>query len=138
MSVSSAIHSSKPTSVGRVVADDHTHTVCNCGFVRCKTCKYLCRGSTFVSNVTGKKYDIISSTSSMNCATDNVVYLISCRRCGVQYVGETSQKLRCRLNNHRNRLKNMTNLYLYNHFSSNGHTENDISIMPIEKIKIWE
>ena len=28
----------------------------------------------------------------------------------------------------------MANLYLYNHFSSDGHTEDDICIMPIEKI----
>ena len=34
----------------------------------------------------------------------NVIYLISCRKCGVQYVGETSQALRNRFNNHGNRL----------------------------------
>ena len=78
-----------------------------------------------MSNVTKKRYDVVSS---MNCATENVVYLISCTRCGVQYFGETSQKLRGRF---RNRLKSMANLYLYNHFSSDGHTEVDICIMPI-------
>ena len=41
----------------------------------------------------------------MNCGTKNVIYLISCRKCAVQYVGETSQTLRCRFNNHRSRLK---------------------------------
>ena len=30
--------------------------------------------------------------------TKNVIYLISCRKCAVQYVGETSQTLRCRFN----------------------------------------
>ena len=29
---------------------------------------------------------LVSSAYSMNCATENVVYLISCTRCGVQYV----------------------------------------------------
>ena len=28
----------------------------------------------------------------------------------------------------------MDNLYLYNHFTSDGHTEDDMCIMPIEKI----
>ena len=70
----------------------------------------------------------------MDCATENVVYLISCRKCGVQYVGETSQKLRSRFNNHRSRLRSLSNLYLYNHFSSDGHNEDDMCIMPIEKI----
>ena len=27
----------------------------------------------------------------MNCGIKNVIYLISCRKCAVQYVGETSQ-----------------------------------------------
>ena len=70
----------------------------------------------------------------MNCATENVVYFISCEKCGVQYVGETSQKMCSRFNNHWNRLKSMANLYLYNHFNSDGHTEDDLCTMPIEII----
>ena len=49
-------------------------------------------------------------------------------------VGETSQTLRCRFNNHRSRLKQLCGLYLYHHFSSDGHTSDDISIMPIEEV----
>ena len=37
----------------------------------------------------------------MSCDSRHVVYLISCRQCGFQYVGETSQLLRCRINQHR-------------------------------------
>ena len=119
--------------------DDHVHTNCGCvvsicGSVRCKTCKHISQGSTFTSNVTKKSYEVVSSGTSMSCVDDNVVYLITCRKCGIQYVGETSQKLRNRLNNHRSSLKKLPNLYLYHHFSSDGHSEDDISIMPIEKI----
>ena len=32
------------------------------------------------------------------------------------------------------RLRNLTNLYLYQHFNSDGHSEGDLSIMPIEEI----
>ena len=46
----------------------------------------------------------------------------------------TSQKLRSRFSNHRNRLKKLTNLYLYHHFSSDGHSVDDMSIMPIEEL----
>ena len=49
-------------------------------------------------------------------------------------MGETNQTLRKRLNNHRTHLRKLTNLFLYKHFSSDGHSEDDISIMPIEKI----
>ena len=70
----------------------------------------------------------------MDCTSKNVVYLITCKKCGIQYVGETSQKLRSRLNNHRNSLKKLNNLYLYHHFSSDGHSVDDISFMPIEEL----
>ena len=63
-----------------------------------------------------------------------MIYLISCRKCAVQYVGETSQTPRCRFNNHRSRLKQLCGLYLYHHFSSDIYTLDDISIMPIEEI----
>ena len=110
------------------------YMVCACGSSRCKACRHVSQGSTFVSNVTQKSYNVISSNSLMNCNTTNVIYLISCKKCGVQYVGETSQKLRSRLNNHRNRLRMLSNHYLYKPFSLDGHSEDDILIMPIEKI----
>ena len=56
----------------------------------------------------------------------------------MQYVGKTSQSLRCRFNNHRNRLKQLCDLYLYNHFHSNGHSLKDIKIMPIEEVSLTE
>ena len=131
--------SSKPTSVGRDTADVHTQTICGCVVsdccsVRCNTCHYISQGSTFVSNVTKKSYNVVSPNLSMDCTSDNVVYLITCKKCGIQYVGETSQKLRSRFSNHRNRLKKLTNLYLYHHFSSDGHSVDDMSIMPIEEL----
>ena len=137
--------SSKPVDAGRDATDIHTQTntvdcavctVCACGSSRCKACRHVSQGSTFVSNVTQKSYNVISSNSLMNCNTTNVIYLISCKKCGVQYVGETSQKLRSRLNNHRNRLRMLTNLYLYKHFSSDGHSEDDVLIMPIEELHL--
>ena len=72
-----------------------------------------CRSHSFSSNVSGRHYNVIGNQPTMTCDTDNVIYLISCGRCGIQYVGETSQILRKRMNNHRNRLKNTSDLYLY-------------------------
>ena len=54
----------------------------------------------------------------MTCTTKNVIYLISCNKCGIQYVVETGQALRNRMNNHRQRLKQMCNLFLYQHLMS--------------------
>ena len=57
-----------------------------------------------MSNVTRKSYTVVSPSCSMKCATENV---ISCKKCRIQYIGETSQKLRNRMNNHRNRMRNL-------------------------------
>ena len=70
----------------------------------------------------------------MDCSSKNVIYLITCRQCEIQFVGKTSQTLRNRMNNHRNRLKQLGNFYLYNHFNSDGLSLDDISIMPIEAV----
>ena len=127
------VTSSKPCSQGRDVIDDSVtkfvfQSVC------CGSRKHLVEGNTFTSNVTGRTYDVSSPEMCMDCGTKSVIYLISCKKCGVQYVGETSQTLRCRFNNHRNRLKQLCGLYLYHHSSSDGHTLDDISIMPIEEV----
>ena len=83
---------SKPTSAGRNAVDGQAQTnniscVCTCGSIRCKTCKHIImsQGSTFMSNVTRKSYTVVSPSCSMNCATENVIYLISCKKCGIQY-----------------------------------------------------
>ena len=36
-------------------------------------------------DVTRKGYNVVSCDATMNCATENMIYLI----CGIQYVGET-------------------------------------------------
>ena len=135
------VASSKPASVGRdaTEATQDTNTIASrCGKNRCKTCKHMIEGDSFVSNTTGKKYAIKSREAIMTCATKNVIYLISCKKCGIQYVGETSQALRSRMNNHRQRLNQMCDLFLYQHFCSSGHSEDDITIMPIEEVSLEE
>ena len=72
-----------------------------CGSNRCKTCNSIVVGDNFTSNLTGKKYKVVSPNDDMDCGTRNVIYLINCSRCGVQYIGKTCQTLRCRFNNHR-------------------------------------
>ena len=128
---------SKPCSQGRGGIDAlHANNSCvvRCGGSRCKTCKHLVVGNSFASNVTGKSYNISCPRGSISCGIKNVIYVISCKKCGVQYVGETSQTLRGRFNNHRNRLKQLCGLYLYHDFNSDGHSLDDINIMPIEEV----
>ena len=39
-------------------------------------------------------------TYSLNCNSSNVLYLMTCKKCALQYVGSTITKFRLRFNNH--------------------------------------
>ena len=53
--------------------------------------------ATFISRVTNKEYRI---NFSFNCDSSNVVYMLECSVCGVQYVGSTCTLFKVRLNNY--------------------------------------
>ena len=57
------------------------------------------------------------------CRTQTVVFLISCRKCGKQYVWETKGTLNIRMNGHRNdwRHKGFERSPVGEHFCSSGH-----------------
>ena len=95
-------------SSGRDMSDAPQSKMLMCDKKRCKTCVHIVVSDTFTSNVSGRVYNVHSKNSILDCASSNVIYLISCNRCGVQYV---------RLNNHCNGLKQLCNLYLYNQFN---------------------
>lgn len=72
-----------------------------CSDTRCLLCKHSSDADDFSSPITGRTYKIFANTS---CSTDNCVYLINCKFCQKQYVGETGD-LRRRINNHRSTIK---------------------------------
>ena len=61
-----------------------------------------------MSSCTKRVVDCIVPPGStyINCHSSNVVYLITCDNCFIQYVGETVQKINKRFNWHRTGLKN--------------------------------
>ena len=61
-----------------------------CGKSKCMTCNSEARPD-FSSTVTKRSYRIINHDPiPLTCSSSNIIYLISCSRCGVQYVGETT------------------------------------------------
>jgi len=80
-----------------------------CGHKQCKTCEIYNEDDVIRSFSTGKTERIINErNSNLNCGIDNVVYLLECDKCGVQYVGETSQKLNHRFSGHKSCIRNNT------------------------------
>ena len=111
----------------RSAAKEEVTGTLKCGSNRCQICTFLCVGRTFRSKTNGKEFRI---NYNLNCNSKNVVYLITCKVCGIQYVGSTTTTFRSRFNNHRSRINAHLKLssenkrnddFLYQHFHSSGH-----------------
>ena len=75
----------------------------------------------------------------ITCGTFNVIYLIQCRLCNLQYVGETKRRLKDRFNEHRLPILNPTGNYIHTgvseHFLTSNHSDDRTLLLPIEKLK---
>lgn len=102
---------------------------------RCLTCKYsLLTDLTFTSNTNHHTYSVITN-SNLSCTSKNVIYLISCNICNLQYIGQTKQCLRDRLNGHRNKIKqNLLKTPIVSHFNLPNHTFDNLKIQFIENV----
>ena len=69
-----------------------------CGESRCETCFNIKETNTFQSFVTKKVYEI---NHHFHCDSKCIVYLLSCKVCGLQYVESTVDRFRLRWNNYK-------------------------------------
>ena len=77
----------------------HNNGCFKCDRNRCDLCQNFCvESKSFPSFRTGKKYTI---HSRLSCDSKNVIYLASCRKCHLQYVGSTTTDFRIRFRNHK-------------------------------------
>ena len=67
-----------------------------CGKSRCEICLYIQETDTFKSTTAGESFKI---NHQLNCDDNCLIYLLTCKCCGKQYVGETTNKIRIRLQN---------------------------------------
>ena len=90
------------------------------GFKRCaeRRCKIKCSESRIVCPAnhvkchnTGQALPILTD-SNLNCKTTNVIYLVSCRLCNKQYVGETKREFGERMREHKNKEKGQNSINL--------------------------
>ena len=108
---------------------------------RCKKCNlcnfFVLESPNFKSNVTHKCFRFSNFEPELPvCQYKNLIYLISCQKCSLQYVGLTTQKFQDRFNAHKNSIeRNSLNTILCNHFNSNGHNISDLRIQIIDHIK---
>ena len=73
--------------------------------------------------------------ASADCCTKNVVYVIECKKCAVQYIGETENALRVQLTGHRSDITHqLMDRLVARHFCQSDHSIHDLTIMVVEKI----
>ena len=84
-----------------------SNNIKKCQSKRCKLCFNFHINDSFVSSSTHRTYDTIlpPNTTTLNCSSTNCIYLITCTKCKLQYVGETVQTLRNRFSTHRQGMK---------------------------------
>ena len=107
-----------------------------CDSSKCRICnlQYLDTSTTFYSICSNNKYEL---SFPATCQTKSCIYLLSCKRCEMRYVGKTINTVRDRLNGNRGHIRRGTEAFvMYDHFAGNdGH---DIANMIIKPIEICE
>ena len=88
-----------------------------CNRKKCRHCPLIDKSGEVTSNSTGRKY---RSMVNVMCNSSNLIYLIECTICKIQYVGQTKNKILVRMNQHYSSIKNKLETPVSRHF--NSHT----------------
>ena len=80
----------------------------------CDTCLFGIGTKSVVSSVNNNKFLIVHR---LTCKSENVIYLILCKRCKVQYVGQTSRPVSRRIAKHLRNIKTFYCTSVSKHFT---------------------
>ena len=111
------------------------------GAKKCKMCPKLILLDEFVSSSTHRIYKSVipECEKIINCKSANLIYLITCTKCGLQYVGETCQKICRRFYTHDRYFKKLSNdnkcKILSQHFNQGPCQGAEYTVHIIEKLE---
>ena len=103
-----------------------------CKTLRCGACKIHASPSPLIHS-TSLNLDF-HINHHLTCASTNIIYVITCTKCNLQYVGETTRTLRERLTDHKSNIKTNKLTPVSVHFCQPLHSISDLKIVAIEKI----
>ena len=112
-----------------------------CGSKRCQFQNKFVPVNNILRTTTNRLYQCIVPAGSnyVNDYSSNVVYLITCNKCKLHYVGETSQNLNKRFNWHNSWFRNSTSYsfckILNTHFSKGYCKGSSYTVNIIEKFE---
>ena len=95
-----------------------------CNRPRCGTCRYI----VDTNYIFGPK-NRIAVVGKFTCISNNIVYCITCQKCGFLYIGSTVRRLGDRFVEHLRLTRQGNKNYPVSlHFTTNGHSISDMSI----------
>ncbi len=114
--------------------------ITRCNKPKCRTCPHLVTTPYVRSLRKGTAHNLCTN-NTLTCLSSHVIYVITCTKCGLQYVGMTSQPLRARFAQHFREIEKHQaarstwgTTRLYRHFGKAGHLPQHIKIQPVEKV----
>ena len=100
--------------------------------LNCPICPFVKTGQIVKSAQSEYRTEI---KQNVDCQTKNIVYLLGCKKCQTQYVGESNRTLQSRFSEHLGYVKNKKlDKTTGEHFNTKGHTISDMEITIIEKV----
>ena len=134
-------HSFRDLLVTAKISSTSANPQLTSGSFRCgknySTCPYISQGLS--SNTFSSTSETRPIKSYLTCDTKNLINMIQCNHCNLQYIRETKRQLKDRCNEHRRTIDNPNTkskpATAAEHFlSSPNHTANDMQLIAIEKI----
>ena len=80
----------------------------------CRYCPILNTTGKITSDSNGRSY---TSLKHVNCQSSNLIYLITCDGCGIQYVGQTKNRLLTRFQGHFNDIEHDRDITVARHLN---------------------
>ena len=80
----------------------------------CRYCPKLNTSGTFICKTNNQR---LISKVNINCQSTNCIYLITCSHCGIQYVGQTKNKILTRFNSHHYDISHNSDTTVARHFN---------------------
>ncbi|CAN8013568.1 unnamed protein product [Ixodes persulcatus] len=100
-----------------------------CQTPRCEICEYVETTNLVTSANSDFSFKI---TGNLNCGTRNVIYLLRCKLCNMDYIGQTSTSFRLRFNNHKSHVKSLPTLPFSKQMNLKEHSIEKIRIILLE------
>ncbi|MCG8031445.1 MAG: GIY-YIG nuclease family protein [Candidatus Thiodiazotropha taylori] len=91
----------------------------DCTIPDCKYCNCMYKSKIFKSTYTQYRYQ---AKLRGHCTTRNLVYMITCTKCKMQYVGETKREMKVRMTEHQRDTRKKRDTPVANHFNRPDHT----------------